>query len=279
MIQKNLVSVIIPSYNAAKFLDETIASVLNQTYQNIEIIVVDDGSQDNTKEVLRKYENKIKYVYQSNQGVSAARNKGFDCSSGDFICFLDADDWFYPTNIQEKVKLIQESGNGLVHSWVEMTDEFLQPISLLKGKSGDCIVNELLNLVPPAIPCPSNVLVRRDVLSRVGLFDPHLSTSADFDLWLRIAREYRVVVFEHPLVKYRTSSQSMFTNIDLLIRDTKYILEKYRKLDEYKKYDWCNFQKRSYYSIAGGLYLRKRYIEFAEFYLKYISYSILKKIR
>ena len=275
-----LVSVIIPSYNAANYLDETLQSVLSQTYKEIEIIVVDDGSKDNTRQVLSNYKDKIKCIYQENQGVSVARNNGFASSLGDFICFLDADDWFYPTNIEEKVQIITRGGAGLVHSWVEITDPYLKPIDLLKGKAGENLVNELLNLIPPAIPCPSNVLIKRDVLNAVGLFDSHLNTSADFDLWLRIAHEFKVDVIERPLIKYRTTPQSMFSNIDLLIHNTEYIVKKYSALAQYKSYHWNHYKKRSYYSIAGGLYHRKRYADFALFFSKYALcclISLLKK--
>src|SRR3972149_7654217 len=88
------ISVIIPTYNRANFLTEAINSVLSQTYRNFELIVVNDGSQDNTEEILKKYVGKIKYFYQENNGVSSARNKGIDNSEGEFLCFLVSDDFW-----------------------------------------------------------------------------------------------------------------------------------------------------------------------------------------
>jgi len=114
-----IVSVIIPSYNCARYVEEAIESVLNQTYNYLEIIVVDDGSTDNTREVLKEYigNGQIKYVYQENQGPGAARNTGIKCAKGDYIAFLDSDDTLTENSIEKRMNLIIRSPEvGLVFS-------------------------------------------------------------------------------------------------------------------------------------------------------------------
>jgi len=198
------VSVIIPAYNAAGFLFETLDSVFNQTGALPEIIVVNDGSTDNTEEVLKSYFEKIKYIKQVNSGVSLARNRGFQESSGKYVVFMDADDWFYPDNIKIKSEFLDKNPEyGIVQSVVEYCDDKLSPVNEVKGFSSpfgqddtavyDFMVQKLLNLIPPAVVCPSNVMIRRSVLEDVGVFDLSLSTSADFDLW---NWPYRKTTFE-----------------------------------------------------------------------------------
>ncbi len=115
-----LVSVVIPLYNSEKYIRETILSVLNQTYQNIEIVVVDDGSTDSSKsivdELILRFPKKIKYISQSNQGVSVARNTGIDHATGEFIAFLDSDDYWVDSKIEEQVKALSESQKSVCYS-------------------------------------------------------------------------------------------------------------------------------------------------------------------
>ena len=110
-----IVSVIIPTYNRAKYITSAIDSVLSQTYNNIEIIVVDDGSNDSTREVLYRYGNKIRYVYQENLGVSAARNRGIELSKGEWIAFLDSDDVWFPKKLSVQMEHISERPEIDVH--------------------------------------------------------------------------------------------------------------------------------------------------------------------
>ncbi len=106
--QKQLVSVVIPLYNAEKYIEETMQSILNQTYQNIEIIVVDDGSKDQSptivKELQRKHPEKVRYIHQKNQGVSVARNTGIEHANGEYVAFLDSDDLWHPSKIEKQVQ-------------------------------------------------------------------------------------------------------------------------------------------------------------------------------
>lgn len=227
-----LVSIVIPAFNAAAFLSETLESALSQTYPNIEIIVVDDGSTDNTRDIVaRCATSAVQYLHQSNAGVSAARNAGFRHSHGEFVCFMDADDWFYPENIAAKVSAMQHHASAaLVHAAVEVTDGALQPTGhVMRGKSGK-VLSDLLQYAPPAIPCPSNALIRRSALEQVGLFDTQLSTSADYEMWLRLASAFDVIALPEVLVKYRVHAAGMFANLALQVHDMEYIFKQHTAL-------------------------------------------------
>jgi len=118
------VSIIIPTYNYAHFITEAIQSVLSQTFQDFEVIVVDDGSTDNTREVLAQFGNKIRYIYQENRGLSAARNTGILNSSGQYLCFLDSDDSLLPEKLELQVKLLDSKVDvDLVYTWWYLVDE------------------------------------------------------------------------------------------------------------------------------------------------------------
>lgn len=263
----DLVSVIIPSYNSARFLSDTLNSVLNQTYEAIEVIVVDDGSTDETEQVAKTSSEKIRYVKQKNKGVSEARNNGFKVSKGKFICFLDADDWFYPKNIENKVNMLNSNPElGLVHGNVVVTDENLNSNGIiLKGKSGK-VIPHLLKLVPPAIPCPSNVLIRRKAIINQPVFDERLSTSADYDLWLRIAQEWEVGWVNEECIKYRQHGSNMFSNLELFQHDMELIFSKY-------PLDFSLAKKSVYYSLFLGYLKKLQLLDSAKSLVKYLTIS------
>lgn len=193
------VSIIIPTYNRLKFLQEAIDSVLAQHYQGYELIVVDDGSTDNTRQIAQKYSGKISYIYQENRGVSAARNRGIDKSTGEYLCFLDSDDLWKPDKLSTQVSFMD---NNLDYP-VCYTDE----IWIRNGvrvnqrekhrKYGGLIFPYCL---PLCIISPSSVMIRRELLDRVGGFDESLPACEDYDLWLRIAKDYPIYFIEQPLI-------------------------------------------------------------------------------
>jgi glycosyltransferase involved in cell wall biosynthesis len=266
-----LVSIVIPSYNSSGFLRETLNSLLEQTYTPIEIILVDDGSTDNTPEVVKPYISKgVKYIYKKNGGVSSARNLGFERSTGNYICFMDADDWFYPDNIALKVRALENlPETALVHAAVEITDNRLIPTGqIMKGKSGNILIH-LLNFSPPAIPCPSNALIRRSVLIDVGLFDEALSTSADFDLWLRIAKSYKVLAIDDIGIKYRIHGAGMFSDLHLQLQDMEVIFNKHSDIIPSNK---NSLLKKRFYASVWKSALKK--LEISIFF-----YAVLKWIQ
>lgn len=268
MTDAPLVSVVIPAYNASRFLRETLDSVLAQTHDPVEILLVDDGSTDATPEIAKEYEGSVRYIRQDNKGVSAARNRGLAEAGGAYICFLDADDWIYPDNLRLKVEALEDDpAPALALGWVEVTDEKLEPTgSVLKGSTGQ-VLSDLLRLIPPAIPCPSNALIRTRIVDELGGFDEGLSTSADYDLWLRIASRHSVVRVDQVLVKYRRHESAMFRNIEAQIHDMQRIFAKHEgALGAHV--EWRILKWRFYRSVAGGFHHEHRPLRTLRYLLK-----------
>jgi glycosyltransferase involved in cell wall biosynthesis len=182
-----LVSVVIPSYNCAKYVGEAIESVFNQTYSNYEIIVIDDGSTDNTREVLEKYHDRVHYVYQKNQGVSVARNHGIELAQGEFVAFLDADDYFFPDKLEAQMAIFEAKPHaGIVHSgWrrVNSEGEFIQDVQ--PWENVPYLDLEMWLRWKPVLP--SAMIFRREWLIKAGGFDPRFPPAEDTDLALRLA--------------------------------------------------------------------------------------------
>jgi len=201
-----LVSVIIPTYNRADLVVQAVESVINQTYGRMEIIVVDDGSTDNTREVLEKYQEKINYIYQERSERCRARNKGFAHCRGDYMAFLDSDDLWLPTKIERQVEALNEKPDvGLVYTGVEFIDTHGNPYD--GDLSWDAPKRQVLyedlmtnNIVTGTT---SSAMIRRTCFEKVGLFDESMNTCEDLDLYRRIARYYKFHKIDFPLVKFR----------------------------------------------------------------------------
>lgn len=216
------VSVVIPAYNAAKFLAEALDSVLAQTYQPLEVIVVDDGSQDETPQILAAYAGKVIHVRKTHGGgCGGTRNVGIRAASGDWIAFLDADDIWAPTLLEKLVGGAKETGADLV-----FCDFRSLPVGSVDSRSNlehKGLKTRLATIAPKGVLlnpfellldvgcyfCPSSVLVRRSSLLSVGLFDEGIYCTDDLDLWLRLALRYRFGVVSEALVLYRIHSQNM----------------------------------------------------------------------
>jgi glycosyltransferase involved in cell wall biosynthesis len=202
------VSVIIPTYNRALKLKEAIQSVLDQTYTDYEVIVVDDGSVDNTREVvneLKQRSDKLVYIYQENRGRSAARNYGISLAKGDYIAFLDSDDRFLPEKLSVQVKALENNGDfGMAYSpliFMGENGEVLGSSSKARTRLSGWIYPELL-FFKGTIIITSGVMVRASVLSEIGGFDEEMHICEDLDLWRSIARRYKVLQIEQPLSIY-----------------------------------------------------------------------------
>lgn len=214
-----LISVIIPAYNAAEFVVGAIESALAQTYEPIEVIVVDDGSTDDTAEVLAPLADDIRYVQQENRGLAGARNRGIIESQGELVAFLDADDKWMPEKLARQWRWLTEHPEaGLVHSdlmfWRPETGEVFYEARPRAKYAGDCYTR----LFFESWVTPSTVLVRRACLERAGMFDERFRWVEDVDLWLRIARHYPFAYIDEPLVLYRLHGASLTRN-DLRMRE------------------------------------------------------------
>ena len=220
-MKQPLVSVIIPNYNYAHYLPETLDSVLGQGYPNIEIIVVDDGSQDDSENVIRSYGERVRLIKQKNQGVSAARNRGVQESSGELIAFLDADDVWLPNKLERQVqRILEDPAIGLVHCGLEEVDSSGNVVGvLLDGMEGSISREMLLFNRPVILGAGSTALVPRATFDAVGGFDTRLSTSADWEFCYRVAFRQSVAFVAEVLVRYRVHGTNMHSNIKLMEHD------------------------------------------------------------
>jgi glycosyltransferase involved in cell wall biosynthesis len=186
-----LVSVVIPTFNSAGFLVQAIQSVLAQTYQDFEIIVVDDASTDNTESAIQRFGNRVSYIRQESGGPSAARNRGILQSRGELIAFLDADDLWRPTKLARQVEyMAQHSEAVLVYTdFTRGPEPGSNNQSRLQAFQQRNPVSAFQGLLLENFIATSTVMVRRSALATSGLFDPALRGSEDLDLWLRLARE------------------------------------------------------------------------------------------
>ena len=206
------VSVLIPAYNAMEFLPATIASVLAQTYQDFEVIVVNDGSIDDVEGWVNELpDQRVKLVSQSNKGLASARNTGLATAKGDYIAFIDADDLWLPNKLEKQVQLLDTQPDvGLVYTWISLIDETGQPQGKLRKNhaQGNVWVQLTTHNI---VECGSVALVRRECFDKVGLFDDTLpfSCSEDWDMWLRIAAHYSFGSVAEPLVQYRCHSNNL----------------------------------------------------------------------
>lgn len=211
----------IPTYNHGTFLGEAVRSVLGQSARASEVIVVDDGSTDETAQVLRPYHGRIQVIQQPNRGVAAARNAGAAVAMGDLIAFLDADDAWYPLKLERQVdRFVRDPDLGLVHCGVEEVDGHGHAVSLrLDGLEGWVSRDMLLFRRGVILGGGSAAVIRRAAFLDVGGFDEALSTSADWDLYYRIARRYPVGFVPEVLVRYRIHGGNMHRNLDVMRRD------------------------------------------------------------
>ena len=186
----SLITVVITCFNHGKFLSKAIESVLNQTHRSFEILVVDDGSTDNTKEVVAKYPS-VTYLFQLNQGVAVARNTGIERSSGHFILFLDADDWLLPGGLFANYQLLVNNPNAaFVSGCFKIVKAATNKIIDVQAEANENHFNRLLEY--NYISMIATVLFRRTVLDEFR-FDTSLKACEDYDLYLRIARKYPVL--------------------------------------------------------------------------------------
>lgn len=202
------VSIIIPTYNYGDFICDAIDSVLSQTFQNHEIIVIDDGSTDNTVDILKKYEDNISYYYQNNKGPASARNLGIKNSKGDYICFLDADDVFLPDKLEIQLSLFENSSNknlALLYSDFYVVNKNLNNIlKYYRCKSFPNHAMALNYLFQDNYINTSTVMIPKDILLKVGLFNEEYKYLEDYDLWVKIGIDYDFLGINKPLVKTRS---------------------------------------------------------------------------
>jgi glycosyltransferase involved in cell wall biosynthesis len=206
-----LISVVMITYNHEKYIAESIESVLKQTFEDFEFIIVNDGSNDGTDEVIRSFQDpRITYIYQENQGPSAATNNGILVSRGKYIALMSGDDACYPQRLEIQYQYLNSSGKKIVFSWVDFVDDDSQPFT------GEHFAQnyfnhpnrtraEILNwfFMEGNYLCAVTALIEKDILLECGLFNLASIQLQDFDMWIKIVKKYDLTVIEEKLVKYR----------------------------------------------------------------------------
>jgi glycosyltransferase involved in cell wall biosynthesis len=269
----NLVSVIIPAYNAASFIEETVQSVCRQTYQRWEIIIVNDGSTDGTAEIINSFnDTRIVSINQENAGVAAARNKGLLHATGEFIVFFDADDLMSPHFLSVRVNVLQrdrETGyvGGLIKTF--------PLIAKTRKAAASDPVNEILFFDSTIMTVPSNYMIRKKILTVNGItFNNQLSSSADRFFILEVSKyaKGKNIAEEKGHLLYRYTSKSMSNNVTPgLIRDN----EKFYY--ELKKRDLLPYGKKQLFKSLYFLSLAKGFsmVKYRKQVLKYLVMSFI----
>jgi glycosyltransferase involved in cell wall biosynthesis len=229
------VSAIVPAYNAAHFLPHSLPSILRQIYADWEAVVVNDGSTDDTERVVESFlpafGGRLKYVYQVNKGLPAARNTAIRQASGEFIALLDADDVWLPRRLELGVALMdRDPAIGLVHGKVERIDiagKFLEypptPAQrYLEGRIASRIYDRKAHLL-----CPT-ILFRKECVARIGFFDETMRATEDRDMWFRIATKYKVGYLNEVIAQYRISASSMSRDWARMRTWQTYFIERHR---------------------------------------------------
>lgn len=226
------VSVIIATYNYGRFIREAIESALAQTFGNFEIAVIDDGSTDNTWDVVRPYldDKRLRYHKTNHLGQPGAKNTGIRLTSAPLVAFLDADDIWLPTKLEKQIGVFRANPEvGVVYSRNVLIDEEGR---LVKFNDRQLHRGSVLHdLFLTSFVCFSTSVVRREVLDQVGVFDESINLAIDFDLWLRVALRYRFDFVDEPLVKYRTGHANLSKRLPERLRCVRIILDRF--LDTY----------------------------------------------
>ena len=190
---------IIPAYNRQEFIQKAVESVLNQTFKDFELIIIDDGSTDDTKKIIQSFKDKrIRYYYHFNRGPAVARNKGIKKSSASYIAFLDSDDAWAPEKLAIQMKAMKEHPEYLISHTEEEWYKGKRRIKHLNihKKKQDNIFKRSLQLCSISM---STVIIKKELTVRIGLFDPDLEVCEDYDYWLRVTAQYPVLLIDQAL--------------------------------------------------------------------------------
>lgn len=275
-----MISVIIPTYNSKKYIGEAINSVLRQTFTDYEIIVVDDGSTDNTKEIIDNNFPKVRYFYIKHQGVSRARNHGIQRACGEFIAFLDADDVWLPDKLERQIDAFNADQELMLvfteHRFFDSNGikeaTFSKKERLMKGD----VIKNIFLYSHVALP---TVMVRKSVFHETGYFEEDLNVAEDDNLWIRIALKFRIHLLDEVLVHCRMTENSLSRTTSNLVagvlKNIELIEKKYPDLR--KRLGRTNIRRKKsyiysdygYFYFSGGDYLMAR-----RYYLKSFTYYI-----
>lgn len=297
-----LVSVVIPTHNRADLLPRAVESVLNQTYSNLEVIVVSDGSTDATEDIVKRYSNsdsRVRFIgYSPAKGGNVARNTGIEASKGDYIAFLDDDDEWLPEKLQKQVNLLDNNDAiGLVYTGAHIiyVKEKVEYNSTSKERGN----LKTRILIDNCIGTTSTVVLRKSVLSQSGIFDESLNALQDYDLWIRIAQHSEIEVVPEPLINYYNyrGEKQVSAVTQKYIDAFEYINRKYEKeLNALNEQEICQKLVEQNFLLANKAMrngeakvsrnylksiLRQRFSKkaFLYYYLSFTSYKLVLKVR
>ena len=226
------VSVIVPAFNKYNFTRKTITSIINQTYKEIEIILIDDGSNDDTYKLKHEFKNSIKYYYTKNIGASAARNLGIKKSTGDYLSFIDCDDIYEPRKIETSIGILKANPSyDFVYTDVYLINE-KDDIIKIKFKpnnhpgSGNIVKKILLS---DFTITNSTVVAKKECFDIIGGFDEKIFFAADRDVIVRLASKFKAFYIAQPLTGYRVGSGNIFKDLDNTLKEFLYLLDKNMK--------------------------------------------------
>lgn len=236
-----LVSVVTPLYNSSAYIEQTLDSLLAQTVQDWESILVDDGSTDDTTSKLKPYleDRRFRYLEQGHGGIAAARNLGISAARGSYVCLLDHDDRWLSQKLETQLRYADHGILGIVCSdaaVVHGSKRFLYsdwffPDELVEGlerSKSDPTVDFLSLLLLANFVCASSVMIDRSLFDRFGLLDPEAAPADDYDMWLRCAPDVQIRFVEQPLVEYLVHDTNYSGNVVRLHRKTIHVLRKHR---------------------------------------------------
>jgi glycosyltransferase involved in cell wall biosynthesis len=253
-----LVSIIIPCYNSRLYLARAIESALSQIYSDFEVIIIDDGSTDETRDIAFRFrrEEQVRYFHQDNRGLSSARNFGLRVSRGKYVALLDADDIWLPNKLNKQIDYF----NRFAHCGMVFTDYSTFNVEgvIANTRNDDrhtgTVSYEQLLLRSNFI-YPSTVLIRRDVFDRCGYFDESLKSIEDYDMWLRIAQQFEIRGVRESLTKIRIHESNMSGNVPRMLAYECKVVSKHRN-----NLSWFAFRRRlaKIYFLNADRYVHQR---------------------
>lgn len=266
---KKTVDVIIPAYNAERFIERTLQSVVSQTYLPEKIIIVDDGSTDGTVSIINDFKNntkvKIELYRQENKGPNAARNVGLKHSTSEFLAFLDADDLWESTKLEKQLKVFEKSDFkdlGLVYTAYDLIDEDDEKIKqsflvfkLDPGLRGN-VFDKMFDAMKITGSC-SGVLIKRDCFGKVGFFDEELKGAEDWDMWIRISQYFEIDYVNEVLVHVRLHKSNSHNNQLMMAKNMIMFLKKWSGILDKDSVGTIQLAKKSFDYFFKALFLFK----------------------
>lgn len=262
VIQMVTVSVVIPTFNRMHTINRAISSVLFQTYYDFELIVVDDGSDDGTEQIVEKSnDSRLRYIkHSSNEGGSAARNTGIRLAKGKYIAFLDDDDEWLPTKLSKQVSLLSKSpaSIGVVYTGFRVFTDIGKPVKTISPAFQGYILDKLIRR--NCVGTTSTVLVKKEVFKKVGGFDEKLPSMQDWDMWLRIGKNYEFKYISEPLVNYYTSTKSLTKSTSARVYGITIFFNKHEHLFSKKVRSYYLMRIGTSLCLSGDMRLGRRYV-------------------